>query len=157
MDGSVSYAMVQTRKATAMPWAINPIEDSDDNLTPLPKSLPPEAPKLRRSVRTAANISIAMIIEHGRKMYLAALNAEDAEQWKKAIRNKVALIESHEVFTFVEKVPNGPSMIESHSGIGRKLMANRTIDKWKVRLVSRCNLQKPGDYNEITSPVIDSA
>jgi hypothetical protein len=36
-------------------------------------------------------------------------------------------------------------------------MANRTIDKWKVRLVSRGDLQKPGDFNDITSPVIDSA
>ena len=36
-------------------------------------------------------------------------------------------------------------------------MANGTIDKWKVQLVSRGDLQKPGDYKDITSPVIDSA
>jgi hypothetical protein len=36
-------------------------------------------------------------------------------------------------------------------------MANGTIDKWKVRLVGWGDLQKPGDYNDITSPVIDSA
>jgi hypothetical protein len=41
--------------------------------------------------------------------------------------------------------------------MGRKLMANGIIDKWKVRLVGRGDLQKPGDYNDITSPVIDSA
>jgi len=48
-------------------------------------------------------------------------------------------------------------MIGSHWVMGRKLMANGTIDKWKVRLVGRGDLQKPGDYNVITSPVIDSA
>jgi hypothetical protein len=41
-------------------------------------------------------------------------------------------MESHEVFTFVEKVPDGASMIESRWVMGRKLMANGTIDKWKV-------------------------
>jgi hypothetical protein len=36
-------------------------------------------------------------------------------------------------------------------------MANGTIDKWNVRLVGHGDLQKPGHYNDITSPVIDSA
>jgi hypothetical protein len=85
------------------------------------------------------------------------LDAEDAEQWKEAIGKEMASMESHEVFTFVEKVPEGASMIGSRWVMGRKLMANGIIDKWKVRLVGRGDLQKPGDYNDITSPVIDSA
>jgi hypothetical protein len=85
------------------------------------------------------------------------LDAEDAEQWKEAIVKEMASMERHEVFTFVEKVPEGASMIGSRWVMGRKLMANGTIDKWKVRLVGRGDLQKPGDYNDITSPVIDSA
>jgi len=48
-------------------------------------------------------------------------------------------------------------MIESRWVMGRKLMANGTIDKWKVRIVGRGDLQKPGDCNDITSPVIDSS
>jgi len=97
------------------------------------------------------------MIEQGPKTYRAALDAEDAEQWKEAIDKEMASMESHEVFTFVEKVPEGASMIGSRWVMGRKLMANGTIDKWKVRLVGHGNLQKPGDYNDITSPVIDSA
>jgi hypothetical protein len=31
------------------------------------------------------------------------------------------------------------------------------IDEWKVRLVGRGDPQKPGNYNDITCPVIDSA
>jgi hypothetical protein len=85
------------------------------------------------------------------------LNAQDTEQWKEAIGKELASMESHEVFTFVEKVPDGASMIKSRWVMGRKLMANGTIDKWKVRLVSRGDLQKHGDYNDITFPVIDSA
>jgi hypothetical protein len=36
-------------------------------------------------------------------------------------------------------------------------MANGTIDKWKVRLVGNGDIQKPRDYNDISSTVIDSA
>jgi hypothetical protein len=69
----------------------------------------------------------------------------------------MALLKSPQVFTFVEKVPEGASMIGSRWVMGRNLMANGTIKKWKVQIVGRGNLQKPGDYNDITSPVIDSA
>ena len=70
-----------------------------------------------------------MIIEPGPKTYCAALYTEDAEQSKEAIGQEVASMESHEVFTFVEQVPDGASMIGSHWVMGRKLMANGTIDK----------------------------
>ena len=69
----------------------------------------------------------------------------------------MASIENHEVISFVEKVPESASMIGSRWVVGRKLMANGTIAKWKVGLIGRGDLQKPGDYNDITSPVIDSA
>jgi hypothetical protein len=36
-------------------------------------------------------------------------------------------------------------------------MANEAIDKWKVRLVGRGDLQQPSDNNDITSPMFDSA
>jgi hypothetical protein len=98
-----------------------------------------------------------MMIEQGPKTYRAALDAEDAEQWKEAIGKEIASMESHEVFTFVDKVPEGASIIGSRWVIGRKLIANGTIDKWKVRLVGRGDLQKPGESNDITSPVIDLA
>jgi hypothetical protein len=150
-------AMIQPPKATALPCAINPIDDSDHDITPPPETPPPETPRPRRSGRTAANISIAMMIEQGPKTYRAALDAEDAEQWKEAISKEMVSMEGHKVFTFIEKGPEGASMIGSRWVMGRKLMANGTIDKWKVRLVGRGDLQKPGDYNDITSPVIDSA
>jgi len=98
-----------------------------------------------------------MMIEQGPKTCCAALDEEDSEQWKQAIAKEMVSMESHEVFNFVEKVLEGASMIESRWVMGRKLMANGTIDKWKVWLVGRGDLQKPGDYNDITSPVIDSA
>jgi len=147
-------AMIQPPKATALPNAINPIDDLDDDVTPPPETPPP---KPRRCGSTAANTSIAMMIKQGPNTYRAALNAEDAEQWEEAIGREVASMESHEVFTFIEKVPEGASMIESRWVMRRQLICNRTIDKWNVRLVGRGDLQKPGDYNDITSPVIDSA
>jgi len=147
-------AMVQPPKAAALPPVTNPIDHSDHDVTPPPETPPP---KPRLSGRTAANISIAMMIDQGPKTDYAALDAEDAEQWKEAIGKEVASMESDEVFTFVEKVPERASMIGSRWVMGMKLMSTRTIDKWKVRLVGCGNIQKPGDNNDITSPVIDSA
>jgi len=92
-------AMVQPQKATALPRAINPIDNSDDDLTPPPETPPP---KLRMTGRTAANIRIAMMIGQGPKTYCAALDAKDSEQWKEAISKEVASMESNEVFTFIE-------------------------------------------------------
>jgi hypothetical protein len=64
-------------------------------------------------------------------------------------------LESYEVVTFNEMVPKGTSIIGSRWVIRRKLMANGTIDKWKVRLVGRGNLQQLDDHNDFTSPVVD--
>jgi hypothetical protein len=152
-------AKVQSPKATALPCAIIPIDNSDDDLTPPLGTPHPEIPppKPRRSGRTAANFSIAMMIEQGPKTYHTVLDAEDAGQWKEAIGQEMASIQSHEAFTFVENVAEDASMIGSCSVMGRKLLANVTIDKWKVQPLSRGDLQKPGNYNDITSPVIDSA
>jgi len=61
----------------------------------------------------------------------------------------------HGVFTFVERPPGHASMIESQWVMGRKLLANGQTEKWKVWLVGHGDQQKPGDYNAITSPVID--
>ena len=58
-------------------------------------------------------ISIAMMIEPGPKTYNIARNANDSEQWKDAIGNEMVSIASHRVFTFVQKVRNGTSIIES--------------------------------------------
>jgi len=125
---------VLAQKATALPLAILPIDDSDEDLTLPPET--PQPPMLRRSRRTAANISIAMMIEQGPKTYGAALVTEDAEQWREAIGKEVASKESHEVFTFFEKVTEGASMIGSRWVLGRKLMANGTFDKWKFDLLA---------------------
>jgi hypothetical protein len=57
------------------------------------------------------------------------LEADDPEPWKEAIGKEVASMESHNVFTLLEKVATGYSMIGSRSVMGRKLMANGSIDK----------------------------
>jgi hypothetical protein len=97
------------------------------------------------------------MIEQIPKRYRAAVDAENAEQWTEAYGQEMASMESHEIFTFVEKVPEGASMIGSCWVMGRQLMAKGTIDKWKVGHVGCGDLQKHGDNHDITSPVIDSA
>jgi hypothetical protein len=100
---------------------------------------------------------MAMMFEPGPKTYCAALNSKDADQWKEAIGKEMSSMESHGVFTFVKRPPGDASMIESRWVMGRKLLANGQTEKWKVRLVGHGDQQKPGDYNDITSPGIDSA
>ena len=155
----------------AKPRPLNPIDDSDDDLSPPPDSQEPDrmlkdlqsdqkSTALASSSRTRSgrsSISMAMMIEPGPRTYRGALNSEDAEQWKEAIGKEVSSMESHGVFTFVERPPEDASMIESRWVMGRKLLANGQTEKWKVRLVGRGDQQKPGDYNDITSPVIVSA
>jgi len=41
------------------------------------------------------------MIDPGPKTYKIALNANDSEEWKDAIRKEMASMESHGVFTFV--------------------------------------------------------
>jgi len=170
----------QPPKKAMIKFKKDPIDDYEDgDLTPPPETPEPETPApTSRRVRelqsnlndtnpastsqtrmgaSTANISVAMMIEPGPKTYKAAMEAEDSDQWKEAIGKEVASMEDHKVFTFVERVPEGASLIQSRWVMGRKLLANGKIDKWKVRLVSRGDQQKPGDYNDITSPVIDSA
>jgi len=104
-----------------------------------------------------STIYMAMMIERGPKTYHASLNSEDSDQWTEVIGKEVSSMESHGVFTFVERPPGDASMIESRWVFGRKLLASVQTERWKVRLVGRGDQQKPGDYNDITSPVIDSA
>ena len=87
-----------------------------------------------------------MMIEPGPKTCRAALNSEDADQWKEAIDKEVPSMEGHGVFTCVERSSGDASMIESRWVMGRTLLANGQTEKWKVRLVGRGDQQKPGDY-----------
>jgi hypothetical protein len=139
----------------AKPRAINPIDDSDDDLSPPPDSPSPDrklkdsqsdlhSVALASSSRTRSGtspISMAIMLEPGPTTYHAALNSEDAEQWKEAIGKEVSLMESHGVFTLVERPPEDASMIESRWVIGRKLLPHGQTTKWKVRLVGRGDQQ----------------
>jgi len=155
----------------AKPRPINPFDDSDDDLSPPPDSPEPDRmlKELESDLKTTApatssrtqsgrsTIMTATMIKPGPKTYRAALNSENADQWKEAIGKEVSSMESHGVLTIVERPPGDVSMIESRWVMGRKLLANGQTEKWTVRLVGPGDEQKPGDYNDITSPVIHSA
>jgi len=78
------------------------------------------------------SLTLAMMTQYGPKTYCTEVNAEDTEQWNEAIGMKVASMECHEIFTLVEKIPGGATMIDSHWVMGRRLMPDGTINKWKV-------------------------
>jgi hypothetical protein len=74
-------AKVQHPKSAALQCAIIPVDDSDDDLTRSPETPPSDMPPLkhRMSGRTAGNVSIAMIIEEGPRIYHASLDVENTE------------------------------------------------------------------------------
>jgi len=131
------------QRLKARPLPSNPIDDSDDDLSPPPDSLEPNRMLkelqsdvklivLASSSRTRSGrstISMAMMIEPGPKTYRTALNSEDANQWKEAIGKEVSSMESHGVFTFVERPPEDASMIESQWVMGRTLLTNGQTEK----------------------------
>jgi hypothetical protein len=104
----------QLLKTTPPKIALEPAEQGNDSEIEEPPKVVIQSPKAKVQPP---------------KTYRAALDAEDAEQWKEAIGKEVGSMESHEVFTFVEKVPEGDSMFGSRWVMGRKLMANGTIGK----------------------------
>jgi hypothetical protein len=143
----------------AKPRPINSIDDSDDHLSPPPDRMEPDlmlnnlqsnqqstAPASSSRTRSGrSTITMAMIIAPGPKTYGAALNSEDADQWKEATGKEVSSMKSHGVFTFVERPPGDASMIESCWVMGRKLLGNAQTEKWKVRLVGHGDQHMPAD------------
>jgi len=70
-----------------------------------------------------------MMIKPGPKCYRAALNCQDADQWKDAIGKEVSSMGSHGVLTFVGRPPGDASMNESRWVMGRQLLANGQTEK----------------------------
>jgi hypothetical protein len=69
------------------------------------------------------------MMEPGPKTYSAALNSEDADQWKEAIGKEVSSMESHGVVTSDQWPPGDASMIESRWMMGRHILANGRTEK----------------------------
>jgi hypothetical protein len=129
----------------ANPQPVNPTDDSDDYLSPpceipepdlmlkelysnLKSTAPASSSRTRNGRRT---LRMAMMIEPGPKTCRAALNSEDAAQWKQAIAKELSSIESQGVFTFGVRPPGDASMIERRWVMGRKLLAyGETENGW---------------------------
>jgi len=149
------------QRLKAKPQPINTIDDSDNDPSPPPDCSESDrilnelqsdlkSTALASSSRTqsaSSTISIAMMMEPGQKTYRAALNSEDADQRKEVIGKEVSSMESHGVFTFVERPPGDASMIESRWIMGRKLLANGQTEKmegltsWSWRSAKAWRLQ----------------
>jgi hypothetical protein len=67
-----------------------------------------------------SKIGTAMMIEPGPKTYKIACNADDLKQRKEVIGKEMSLMDRNEVFTFVQKMLNGASMIQRRGVWDRK-------------------------------------
>jgi hypothetical protein len=104
-----------------------------------------------------STIRIGKLSEPGPKTKPDTFDSEDAEQWEEAIGKEVLSMECHRVFACVERPPEDARMIESRCVMRWKHLADDQTERRNVRLVGHGDHQTLGDYNDSTSPVIDSA
>ena len=89
--------------------------------------------------------------------YAEAMASKDAENWKIAIKEEISNLENHETFEVVdrEKLPTGYTPIGCKWVFKVKLNPNRTVERYKARLVAQGFTQKYGiDYEETYAPVM---
>ena len=95
----------------------------------------------------------AFLIEDDPKTYQEAIKSVDATFWKDAIHSELELIMSNHKWDLVE-LPRGCKIIGCKWVFKKKLKANGSIDKFKVRLVAKGYTQKEGiDYFDTYSLV----
>ena len=79
-----------------------------------------------------------------------ALAGPDVDKWKTAKDAAHRSLEDNNTFQYVSKedVPEGTKVIKSMYVLKTALHADESIKKYKVRLVTRGDLQDPSTYNE---------
>ena len=86
-----------------------------------------------------------------------AMNSADKDKWIQAIYDELDNLYSNNIMTFVQKVPEGSTVITTKWVFNIKLNDQNLIEKYKARLVARGFNQKEGiDYELTYSPTLNS-
>jgi hypothetical protein len=101
-----------------------------------------------------AEVQTAYLAVPGPKTYEDAEASEEAEEWMGAIASEQASLRQHDVYEFVEKAPG--KVVDGKWVMVLKQHPDGTIEKYKVRLVARGDMQSAEEYSEISSPVVDA-
>jgi hypothetical protein len=101
-------------------------------------------------------VQTAYLAVPGPKNYQDAEDSDEPEEWMKAIAREQASLRQHDVYEFVDKTPGSEKVIDSKWVMVIKQHPDGTIEKYKVRLVARGDMQTAEEYSEISSPVVDA-
>ena len=83
-----------------------------------------------------------------------ALESQDAEKWKEALKSEMGSIEENDTWELV-KLPEGRKAITSKWIFKIKNGADGKVERYKCRLVAKGYQQKEGiDYKEVFAPVV---
>jgi hypothetical protein len=79
------------------------------------------------------------------KTITEAFTSPDADDWKEAVHSEIDTIISNGTWELVDR-PYGCKPVSCKWVFKKKLMPDGTINKYKVRLVTKCYTQKEGEY-----------
>ncbi|KAK4409391.1 hypothetical protein Sango_0012100 [Sesamum angolense] len=113
----------------------------------------PRWSKRARVVKNFGSYFVTYILKEDLVTFKVAMASAEAMQWKTAVKSEMDSIVSYGTWVLVD-LPSGCTMIECKWICKKKLKSDGTVDKFKVRLVTKGFKQnKRIDYFDTYSPV----
>jgi hypothetical protein len=98
----------------------------------------------------AANIAE----EEGPNTYCQAINGHDRELWLAAINEEMDALDRNKTWSVIER-PENQKLIDCHWVFKIKRKSDRSVGRYRARLVAKGFTQRPGiDYDETFAPVV---
>ncbi|KAL0462346.1 UNVERIFIED_CONTAM: Retrovirus-related Pol polyprotein from transposon TNT 1-94 [Sesamum latifolium] len=149
LDNSLASTSIPEHMKKMSNVGVNP---SSTSLT-REESDEPKRSKRAMVVKDFGSDFVTYNIEHDPVTFKDAMASPEAKQWKEAVKSEMDSIVSNETWKLVD-LPPGCTTIGCKWIFMKKLKPDRSVDKFKTRLVAKNFKQKEGiDYFDTYSPV----